>query len=140
MSAQQSTGTELGTTRTAVATAELAGWLKVLAEPNRLRIVDLLMQGEQCNCEMGGTLNMAPNLMSHHLRVLSEAGLITTRRDENDARWIHYAMNPEALDSLNSTFAAFFDPSRIGPRLPACPPRSTFVRVEDLVRSGVTGR
>ena len=53
----------------------LAVWLKVLGEPNRLRILDLLMQGEQCNCELGDKLGMAPNLISHHLSVLHKAGL-----------------------------------------------------------------
>ena len=52
----------------------LARQLKVLAEPNRLRIVDLLMEGVQCNCELSGALGMAPNLISHHLRVLREVG------------------------------------------------------------------
>src|SRR6476469_4647559 len=77
--------------------AELAEWLKVLSEPNRLRIVDLLMHGEQCNCEMGGTLGMAPNLISHHLSVLQRSGLVTARRDESDARWIHYSIEPGVL-------------------------------------------
>ncbi len=116
----------------------LADWLKVLAEPNRLRIVDLLMQGEQCNCEMGDKLNMAPNLMSHHLRVLSEAGLVNMRRDDTDARWIHYSMDAVALATLASTFAAFFDPSRIQPRQPECAPQSGFVPVQDVRRTGVT--
>ena len=117
------------------ATPGLAEWLKVLAEPNRLRIVDLLMQGEQCNCEMGDKLNMAANLMSHHLRVLSEAGLVNMRRDDTDARWIHYSMDTEALATLASTFAAFFDPSRIQPRQPACAPQSGFVPVQDVRRT-----
>ena len=64
----------------------LAGWLKVLAEPNRLRILDLLLQGEQCNCEMGDMLDMAPNLISHHLGVLQKVGLVSARRDPDDAR------------------------------------------------------
>jgi ArsR family transcriptional regulator len=130
----------VGAVPAANAAPALAGCLKALAEPNRLRIVDLLMQGEQCNCEMGDRLNMAANLMSHHLRVLSEAGLIVMRRDEFDARWIHYSMNIEALDRLNSTLTSFFDPSRIGPRRPACPPQSNFVRVEDMRHKGVTNR
>ena len=53
----------------------LAGQLKVLAEPKRLHIVHMLMEGVQCNCELGDALEMAPNLISHHLRVLREAGL-----------------------------------------------------------------
>jgi ArsR family transcriptional regulator, arsenate/arsenite/antimonite-responsive transcriptional repressor len=115
----------------------LSAWLKVLAEPNRLRIVDLLMQGEQCNCEMGGELNMTPNLVSHHLRVLQEAGLLVMRRDADDARWIHYSIDQMALAALNQAFGAFFDPARIQPRQASCAPSSSFIRVEDI---GATAR
>ena len=105
----------------------LAEWLKVLAEPNRLRIVDLLMQGEQCNCEMGGKLGMAPNLISHHLGVLQKAGLIEARRDPDDARWIHYSMSRGALAGLNGALGAFFDPARIHDGGDAsCGPRINF--------------
>ena len=93
--------------------AKLAEWLKVLSEPNRLRIVDLLMHGEQCNCEMGGKLGMAPNLISHHLRVLQRSGLVTARRDESDARWIHYSIEPGVLADLNDSFSAVLNPARL---------------------------
>ncbi|MGQ9547523.1 MAG: ArsR/SmtB family transcription factor [Roseiflexus sp.] len=41
----------------------LALWLKALAEPQRLRIMRLLIEGIQCNCELGNSLDMAPNLI-----------------------------------------------------------------------------
>ena len=58
----------------------MAKWLKVLAEPNRLLIFHLIMEGVQCNCELGSGLDIAPNLISHHLRVLREAGLVKADR------------------------------------------------------------
>jgi len=78
----------------------LAGQLKVLAEPRRLRILHMLMEGVQCNCELGDALDMAPNLTSHHLRVLREAGLVDVERDPDDARWVYYSLNLEALEGL----------------------------------------
>jgi len=108
----------------------LSIWLKALAEPNRLRIVDLLMQGEQCNCEMGGTLNMAPNLVSHHLRVLQEAELVVMRRDPDDARWIHYSINQTTLAALNSVFSTFFSDARIQTRQASCAPSGSFIQVQ----------
>ena len=66
---------------TTAAMDRLARQLKVLAEPNRLRMVDLLMAGVQCNCELGDALGMAPNLISHHLRILREVGLVEVERD-----------------------------------------------------------
>ena len=78
--------------------AQMAQWLKALAEPNRLLIFHLLMEGVQCNCELGDGLQMAPNLISHHLRVLREAGLVDVERDLQDARWMYYSVNHQALE------------------------------------------
>ncbi len=101
----------------------LADQLKVLAEPKRLQILHMLMEGVQCNCELGDALGMAPNLISHHLRVLREAGLVDVERDPDDARWIYYSLNREALEELNRHFNVFFDPDRIKPRRKMCGPR-----------------
>lgn len=110
----------------------LADHLKVLAEPRRLLILDLLMQGVQCNCELGEALQMAPNLISHHLSVLRQAGLVHVERDALDARWIYYSIDRRALDELNATFGQFFDPARIKPRRPTCGPQSVLIPVGDL--------
>lgn len=98
--------------------------LKVLAEPKRLLLLDQIMQGVQCNCELGDVLGMAPNLISHHLSVLREAGLVNVERDAVDARWVYYSINRRALEELNATFGVFFDPARIQPRRLTCGPQS----------------
>lgn len=110
----------------------LAEQLKVIAEPKRLRIFNLLMEGVQCNCELGDALQMAPNLISHHLSILRQAGLVEVERDSIDSRWLYYSVNRDALDKLNAAFGAFFDPARIQPRRPACGPQSALVRVGDI--------
>ena len=110
----------------------LADLLKVLAEPKRLLILDLLMQGVQCNCELGEALQMAPNLISHHLSVLRQAGLVHIERDALDARWIYYSIDRRALDELNATFGQFFDPARIKSRRPTCGPQGALIPVGDL--------
>lgn len=107
----------------------LAHKLKVLAEPNRLRIFDLLMQGVRCNCELGDALDMAPNLISHHLAALRRAGLVDAERDTIDARWVYYSVNRAALNELHGSLGAFFDPSRIQPRRPTCGPASANVEI-----------
>jgi ArsR family transcriptional regulator, arsenate/arsenite/antimonite-responsive transcriptional repressor len=110
----------------------LADRLKVLAEPKRLLILHLLMEGVQCNCELGDALQMAPNLISHHLSVLRQAGLVDIERDAVDARWIYYSINQATLNELNELFGVFFDPARIKPRRPTCGPQSSVVRVSDI--------
>ena len=96
--------------------------LKVLAEPKRFAILDLLMEGTHCNCEFVKKLQMPPNLISHHLSVLKEAGLVEMQRDEKDARWIYYSVNQQALQELLSDLSDFLDLSRIRARTPACSP------------------
>ena len=110
----------------------LADWLKVLSEPKRLLIFHLLMEGVQCNCELGDALDMAPNLISHHLRVLREAGLVDVERDPVDARWIYYSINQKALAELNQAFGVFFDPQRTKPRRLTCGPQSALIFEQDI--------
>jgi len=114
---------------------QLARWLKVLAEPNRLLIFHQLVEGVQCNCELGNYLQMAPNLISHHLRVLREAGLIDVERDALDARWMYYSINRQALEELNQAWGAFFDPQRIKPRRLTCGPQGEFVHLDLIEES-----
>jgi ArsR family transcriptional regulator len=112
----------------------LAERLKILAEPKRLLIINLLMDGMQCNCELGDALQMAPNLISHHLSKLREVGLVDVERDAIDSRWVYYSVNRAALDELNAAFGAFFDPSRIQPRRLTCGPQA-LVCAPDMVIS-----
>jgi ArsR family transcriptional regulator len=102
---------------------EFADMLRVLGDPKRLAIFRLLLQGVQCNCEIGDNLNMPMNLISHHLKVLRDAGLVNTERDVHDARWIYYSVNRCAISELREQLAGFFDVKRIQPRQPKCGPR-----------------
>lgn len=112
----------------------LENWLRVLADPSRLLILDLIIQGVQCNCELGGALKMAPNLISHHLKALRAAGLVHVERDTVDARWVYYSVNKEALELLNAALGAFFNPARIRPRRLTCGPDGKFVRLAEQER------
>jgi protein-tyrosine-phosphatase/DNA-binding HxlR family transcriptional regulator len=57
-----------------------------LGEPARLRMVDLLALGDRSPAELQAELGMASNLVSHHLRTLEEAGLVSRHRSEADRR------------------------------------------------------
>jgi ArsR family transcriptional regulator len=97
-----------------------AEFLQMLADPTRRQIFLLLMRGEVCNCELAAELDLAENLVSHHLRKLREAGLTEEHRDAHDARWIHYTVNIKALRTAWRALGASFDPSQLGSRLPGC--------------------
>lgn len=102
---------------------ELAQWFKVICEPNRLLLLEKIIEGVQCNCELGDALQLAPNLISHHLGVLREAGLVDVERDPMDARWVYYSVNLKAMEELKQVFGDFFDPARIQPRRLTCGPQ-----------------
>lgn len=101
----------------------LASRLKVLADPRRLTILDMLMEGVQCNCEIAERLDVSLSLISYHLRILSEAGLVQSERDPDDARWLYYSVDRKALEELSGALAHLLDVRRIRPRQPSCGPR-----------------
>lgn len=71
--------------------------LKVLADENRLKILSCLTKGEMCVCQLTGGVGIPQNLMSHHLKVLKDAGLID---DERRGRWIYYSVKARGLGEL----------------------------------------
>ncbi|PKO12798.1 MAG: ArsR family transcriptional regulator [Chloroflexi bacterium HGW-Chloroflexi-10] len=113
--------------------SNLARWLKVVYEPKRLLLLEKIIEGVQCNCELGDALQMAPNLTSHHLGVLRESGLVDAVRDPNDARWIYYSINLAAMEELKQVFSDFFNAERIQPRRLTCGPQTAAERHADLL-------
>lgn len=76
----------------------LAGQLKALAEPARLRLLSLLSAaGESCVCDLTEPLGLSQPTVSHHLKVLHDAGLLTR---EKRATWVYYAVVPDALAAV----------------------------------------
>lgn len=70
--------------------------LSALSDMTRLRIYLLLLEGELCVCELGSILGMEQSRISHGLRVLREADLISSRRD---GKWIIYSINPKTVEN-----------------------------------------
>jgi ArsR family transcriptional regulator len=74
--------------------------LKAVADPTRLQLISLIKAasaGEACVCDLTEPLGLRQPTVSHHLRVLVEAGLLTRERR---GTWMWYALVPGALDSL----------------------------------------
>ena len=103
---------------------ELARVLKALADPSRLSIFNMLMEGVQCNCEIAERLGFSLSLISHHLRVLHDVGLVQSKRDDQDARWIYHSVNRQRLAQLDAAMRHLLDADRVQPRSPSCGPES----------------
>ncbi len=101
---------------------EATAILKALADPNRLRIFNLLMQGDSCNGELNERLGLPPNLLSHHLRVLHQAGLVRSRRDAVDGRWIYYTVDKQTAQRWHTWLSELLNPARIQERQCLCGP------------------
>ena len=85
---------------TADAAADLARTLKAIADPARLRLLSMIAAhegGEACVCDLTEPLGLSQPTVSHHLKVLVDAGLLT--RDKRGV-WAYFTLVPEALDSL----------------------------------------
>lgn len=95
---------------------------KALSDPNRVRILLVLKRGEMCVCQITELFGLATSTVSKHLSILSQAGLIVSRKTE---RWVYYRLPDkaapiavrEALDwvhkSLTKTDEAGADQKRL---------------------------
>ncbi|OJF15853.1 ArsR/SmtB family transcription factor [Couchioplanes caeruleus] len=83
---------------------ELAPLFKALSDPIRLRLLSLIASSEEvCVCDLTGAFDVTGATISHHLRVLREAGMVEARRD---GTWAYYRLRPEALDLLGGLLSA----------------------------------
>ncbi len=69
-----------------------------LSDATRLRILEMLRDGERCVCELQGELDAAQSRLSFHLKVLKDAGLVADRRE---GRWSYYTIVPRALAEVH---------------------------------------
>ena len=84
----------------------LAVVLKALAEPNRLRLVSLIAanapDGATCVCDLIEPVGLSQPTVSHHLRVLTDAGLLAR---EQRGKWAYYSLVPTALTAVAAALA-----------------------------------
>ncbi|WP_291407579.1 helix-turn-helix transcriptional regulator [Actinophytocola sp.] len=87
---------------------ETAALLHAVADPVRLYVLRRLAERPACVCTLLEHLPVAVNLLSYHLKVLREAGLVTCSRR---GRWIDYALAADALDRLHAALPSPPNPS-----------------------------
>lgn len=85
---------------------DLARMFKALGDPARLRLLSLIAShagGEACVCDISDSFDLSQPTISHHLKVLREAGLLDCERR---GTWVYYWVIPAALQQLSSILAA----------------------------------
>ena len=85
--------------------AKTAKMLKALSDIKRLQIIDMLSCGELCACRILEAFSITQPTLSHDLKVLKDANLITDRREGKNT---FYALNAEALDQLEQALNRLF--------------------------------
>jgi ArsR family transcriptional regulator, arsenate/arsenite/antimonite-responsive transcriptional repressor len=91
---------------TADQAADLSRILKALADPTRLRLVSMVAAhegAEACVCDLTEPLGLTQPTISHHLKILVDAGILT--RDQR-GRWAYFALVPRALDAVSAVLSA----------------------------------
>ena len=82
---------------------ENAKILKALSDPNRLRIIDMLSCGEKCICNMLKEFKLTQPTLSHHMKVLSDCGLLESRKE---GLWHYYSLNEENYKKMSDFLTA----------------------------------
>jgi ArsR family transcriptional regulator, arsenate/arsenite/antimonite-responsive transcriptional repressor len=85
---------------------DLARSLKAIADPARLRLLSIIAASEgqeACVCDLTEPLNIGQPTVSHHLKVLADAGFVTRSKR---GTWAYYALVPGALESVSRVLAA----------------------------------
>jgi ArsR family transcriptional regulator len=84
----------------------LARVFQALADKRRLEIIGLLTRGERCVCELTNVVGAKQPLLSFHLKILRQAGLVSGRRR---GKWMYYSLNYETFDLLRERIASVAD-------------------------------
>lgn len=79
--------------------------LKALADPKRLRIVDMLSCGELCACRILEEFHITQPTLSHDMKVLIEAGIVKAR---SEGKWVNYSLNNDNLQAFYKQLGNIF--------------------------------
>lgn len=79
---------------------EIATMFKALADENRIQILKLLKEGEKCACHILEEMNVSQPTLSHHMKILCDAGIVTGRKE---GKWMHYSISKEAHSKVKES-------------------------------------
>ena len=80
-------------------TSNAASICKALGDPNRLKIVEMLTEGEMCACKLLEALAITQPTLSHHMKKLSESNLVNAREE---GKWTYYSLNCQTFSEFRT--------------------------------------
>ena len=75
--------------------SDIAKVFKAFCDERRIEILSLLSDGEKCACELLEELEIGQSTLSHHMKVLSDSGIVFSRKE---GKWTHYSINPTGIN------------------------------------------
>lgn len=70
---------------------------KAFCDPNRLKILNILKDGEHCACKLLEILNVSQSTLSHHMKILTDARVVNVRKD---GKWSHYSLSGDGIEKV----------------------------------------
>ena len=89
---------------------KIAVIFKALGDENRIRILRLLKGGEKCACKLLEELNISQSTLSHHMKILCDAEIVTGRKD---GKWMHYSICCDGVCQLRSVLRELLAPENV---------------------------
>lgn len=86
---------------------KIAAVFKALGDDNRIRILKQLRGGEKCACHLLEELSITQPTLSHHMKILCDAGIVTARRD---GKWMHYYICCESVQQIRDLLQLLLSP------------------------------
>ena len=83
---------------------------KALGDENRIRILKLLNGGEKCACKLLEELNISQSTLSHHMKILCDAEIVTGRKD---GKWMYYSICCDGVCQLRSVLRELLAPENV---------------------------
>jgi len=105
------------TTAARIDSTRAAELFHALADPIRVDVVTMLLDGERCVCDLMADLELAQSRLSWHLKTLSDAGIISGRRE---GRWNYYSLNPDVLSEARGILDGLKVSRRLAVRAACC--------------------
>lgn len=75
---------------------QIAMIFKALCDENRIKILKLLQNGEQCACKLLEEMQISQPTLSHHVKILCDSELVSARKE---GKWVHYSISPEGAET-----------------------------------------
>ena len=88
---------------------QFVGIMESLSDPIRINILELMMNGEICVCDIVKVTGLSQSKISYHIKILKDSGLIS---DRQEGRWVYYKLDLEILSDIQNWMGHLINSSR----------------------------